>query len=235
LSRLVWIALVWTWLVLPAVGQPAPAPAGDSLETIANKRTAEWDQLARGVEPKIARMLPCDPRVRSALEEVSRASDARLDAVSRYLQSAEARARADVERARKALAGEQAASQDLDTERQEAAEERAAIDGQLADLDGSVAHKPSLEDARKKLAEIRAKLEERIASLQQEAGSRAELTSTLEQLVAGYEARDKAIAAELTALTAETTRWKEFYATRLARAQTECSITNQDQPRRKKP
>ncbi len=237
MSRLVWIALVWTWFVLPAWAQqaPPPAPAADSLETIANKRAAEWDQLARGLEPKIARMLPCDARVRAALEEVSRASNARLDAVSRYLQSAAAEARVDVERARKALAGEQAAAKDLDTERQEAAEERAAVDGELADLDRSVTRKEALGDARKRLAEIRAKLEDRIAGLQAEAGRRAELISSLQQLVAGYEARDKAIAAELTALTAETARWKEYYATRVARAQTECSITNQDQPRRKKP
>lgn len=226
-------------LLIPAFAQPpAPQPAVDSrarLEQVADQRTAEWDTLAKGLEAKIARMLPCDPRVRAALEDVSRASDARMAAVSRYLESAAAQAKADAGRARKALADEQAAVQEIDTERVEAEQERAAIDGQISNLAESAKRREALDDAGKKLAEIRAKVDERVTRAQQEAAHRAALIASLQQLAAGYATRERAIAGELSSLAAERTRWSEYYLARLARAQTECSITNQSAPPRKKP
>ncbi len=227
--------LLWLVLVFPALGQTPAAPAADSLEQTANKRTQEWDKLATGLESKIARMLPCDPRVRDALQEVSRASDARLAAVSRYLEAAQAQAKNDVGKARQALAEQQAAAKDLETERTEAEQERAAIDGEIANLAESAKRREALDDARKKLQEIRAKIEARIGGAQQEAARRAALIASLEELQTGYDARQKAIAAEISALASETARWGEYYATRLARAQTECSITNPGAPQRKKP
>jgi len=57
-----------------------------ALQQAAEQRTSEWDGLARTLEGKIARMLPCDARVRTTIEEVNRASDARLAALGKYLK-----------------------------------------------------------------------------------------------------------------------------------------------------
>lgn len=238
--------LVWLALIIPACAQEHPAQEHLSqsaqaavdvrspLEEIADKRASEWDALAKGLEGKIARMLPCDPRVRGALEEVSRASEARLTALSQYLESAAAQSKNDVEKARTALAVEQAAAKDAETERVEAEQQRAAIDGQIADLAQSAKRRQALDEARKKLDEIHTKVDQRLARAQEETARRAALTASLQQLAAGYEARQKAIAGELSALASETARWNEYYAARLGRAQTECSITNRAPAQRKK-
>ena len=87
---------------MPALAQQA-APAANPLaarEALAQKRAAEWETLAKVLEGKIARMLPCDSRVHGAIEEVSRASQARLASLNDYLQAAAAQAKADAERAR---------------------------------------------------------------------------------------------------------------------------------------
>lgn len=222
-------------LLFPAFAQTPAAPPAAPLEQTADQRGAEWDKLATALEGKIARMLPCDPRVREALLEVSRASDARLAAVSRYLEMAGAQAKNDLAKARQAVATEQAAAKDLDTERMEAEQQRAAIDGQIGDLSDSAKRREALDGPLKKLEEIRAKVEARIQGAQQEAARRAALIASLQQLASGYEAREKAIAGEISALASETARWDEYYATRVARAGTECSITNQGAPQRKKP
>jgi chromosome segregation ATPase len=195
---------------------------------------AEWDTLARGLEAKLARMLPCDPRAAEALDQVKRASDARLSAISRYLESAAAQAKADVEKSRKALAEEETATKESEVERTEAEQLRAAIDGQLADLTESIKRRAALDDARQKLNEIRARVEQRIDNNQQQSQRHAALAASLRDLVTVYEAQQKAVADNISALAVETARWNEYYTARITRAQTECSITNQRPTQRKK-
>ena len=239
MTRFLWLAVISAagFAQQPA-GSPTPPPAAvdtrPALEQVAEKRSAEWDALSKALEGKIARMLPCDARVRASLEEVSRASEARLSAISRYLEAAAAQAKNDAENARKALALEDAAIKDSETDRVEAEQQRAAIDGQLADLAESAKRRQALDDARNKLNEIRARVEQDIARARDESDKRTALRASLQQLAAGYEARRAAIAAELSALASEAARWSEYYTARLARAQTECSITNQAAPQRKK-
>ena len=81
-------------------------------------------------------MLPCDPRVKAAIEEVSRASQARLASLSDYLQAAGAQAKADAERARKASADAATAAKEAGVELTEAEQQRAAIDGRTGRLEG---------------------------------------------------------------------------------------------------
>src|ERR1700685_1017693 len=80
-----WSALL-VLLAIPAFAQQADLLA--ARETLAQKRAAEWETLAKGLEARIVRMLPCDPRVKGAIEEVSRASQARLASLSDYLNAA---------------------------------------------------------------------------------------------------------------------------------------------------
>jgi chromosome segregation ATPase len=213
----------------------APAPA-DSLaprEAVADQRTTEWETLAKALDGKVARMLPCDPRVRSAIEEVSRASEARMAALSDYLRAAAAQTGTEAQRARAAVADEDAGIQAVTTERAEAEQRRAAIDAQLADLKDSDKRRPSLDPAAAKLGEIDGMARARVAQLDQEIARRSSLRASLDGLAASYEARAKAMEAETAALSDESTRWLEYYAARVARAGTECAITNQ-RPQRKK-
>src|SRR5438477_5972530 len=72
---------------------PNPATADlASLEQTAQKRHLEWEALARDMNDRMARMLPCDPRALAAVAEVSRASEARLAALSDYLRAVSAKA-----------------------------------------------------------------------------------------------------------------------------------------------
>ena len=49
--------------------------------------------------------------------------------------------------------------------------------------------------------------------------------ASLRDLVTKFDARDAALRDESVAFEAERARWNGYYAARLARAQTECSIT----------
>ncbi|HML18187.1 MAG TPA: hypothetical protein VK419_14255 [Bryobacteraceae bacterium] len=208
----------------PAAKAPDPlAP----LRQVAEQKTAEWEAVARALEPKIGRMLPCDPRIRAAIEEVSRISDSRLAAMSQYLKGAVDMAKRDTEVARAAAASQDDANKDLETEWAEAEQERIAVETQLAELGDSVRRLAALEAAQKKLAEIEAMIRERTQRAQQLADNKSPMTVSLRNLAAAYQARQAALEQEQTALAAETSRWSEYYAARLARAATECSIINQ--------
>src|SRR5260370_33447924 len=79
------LGLVGVWFaVTGAAGGEDPADALTSFQQNAAKRSAEWSTLAANLEQRVARLLPCHPRIRSAVEEVSRASEARIVALTTY-------------------------------------------------------------------------------------------------------------------------------------------------------
>lgn len=203
-----------------------PADALAPLRQAAEKSAADWEKLARGLEAKIGRMLPCDPRARAAIEEVSRASESRLQAMAQYLKAAIAMAKGDTEAAKAAVSGQNTGSKDLETERAEAAQEKVAIDGQLADLTDSARKLPPLDASEKKLQEIAAMVRDRAAEADRLADVKDPLAVPLQNVLAAYQARESALEDEQVALALEASRWSEYYAARLARAQTECSIIN---------
>jgi len=224
LRKLIVILLAgFAWNLKAPAQEANPAPG---LAERAAKAAAQWETLATGLDAKIQRMLPCDPRLTAAIEEVSRASQARLAAMNQYLQAAAARARQDTETARLALAAEQASARDLETDRAEAEQERIAIEAQLSDLSDSVKRRPELEEARAKLHSIRDRVAARAADLQSLAEKRSLLAAALSDLVEARQARQRALEAQLNALALETSRWGDYYAARLARARVECEITN---------
>jgi len=214
--------------------KPADAPL--SLQELAAKKSAEWDALAGSLEAKLARMLPCDARVQTSIEEVSRASEARLTALGQYLKDAAAQAKSEAEAARTALADQELTARDMESERAEAEQERAAVEAQLADLGESAKHREILEGARQKLEAIASVVRQRVAAADQQAERRAALTASLQDLVAAYDARQHALEGGIVAAEREAVRWTEYYSARQARAQTECSITNQapSRPQQKK-
>ena len=205
-----------------------------SLRQIAEKKSAEWEALAKGLGAKIARMLPCDPRVKSAIEEVSRGSEARLAALGEELKAALERAKADSEQARQAVAEEETRRRESDAERADSEQERAAVDPQLADLTESAKRRAAFEEARKKLAGIAELVGQRAVDSGDATQLETILDASLRGLLVACQAREASLRTEQAALAKEASRWSEYYAARLARAQLECSITNPTAPRRKK-
>jgi hypothetical protein len=129
--------------------------------------------------------------------------------------------------AAKALAEQEALSRGLDLERAEADQQRIAVEAQLADLAESMKRRGQLTEAHKALASIGDLIRQRAAGAQQQATRRAALVAALRDLTAALEAREKSLQTENSALSIEASRWSDYYASRLARAHTECSITNQ--------
>jgi hypothetical protein len=235
-GKLVAAGILAAGVFAPAV-LPQEAPAGPSVSAreTAAKRTAEWEALAKALDAKIARMLPCDPRAKGAIEEVSRASEARMAALGEVLKVALVQANADSERVRLALAAEDASLREVEIERADSEQERVAVDGQLADLAASVKRREGLGEAHKKLADIAAITTSRVKDADDLFQLRATLDISLRDLLAAGHARQTAIQNEQAALASEASRWTDYYAARLARAQMECSITGSaGAPQRKK-
>jgi hypothetical protein len=206
-----------------ATAQP---PASASLRQIAETKSAEWETLAKALDAKIARMLPCDSRVKSAITEVSRASEARLAALGEAMKAAVDRAAADSEHARLAVADEEGRRRESAAERVDSGQERAAVEGQLADLTESAKRRPAFEEARQKLAGLATQVTQRASDREDAVKLETLLDASLRELLVASEAREQALRKEQAALTLEASRWSEYYAARLARAQTECTITN---------
>ena len=217
----------------PATPPGLPASPLAALQASAEKQNADWETLAQGMEAKIGRMLPCDPRVRSTIGEASRASEARLAAMSQYLKAEIAMAKGDTEAAKAAVAAQADGNKDLDTERAEAEQERIAVEAELSELEDSEHRLAALDPAQKKLADIAAMIRERAARTQQLAGEHNTLTVPLGDLLVAYQTWQAALEDEQVALAVEQSRWSEYYAARLDRAQTECSIIHQPVRRKK--
>jgi len=223
MSRVVGLCLL-TAAVLTAQEKPTVDLA--LLRDAATKKETEWSALAQGLESKIARMLPCDVKVRGAISEVSRASEARLTSLAQYLRSASQKATDNSVQTRLLISGQDAFTVVLNTERAEVAGELAAVQGQLLDLGESAKQRIQLEQAQKVLAGIAAMTRQREMRAAELAAWGAELAASLHELDENYQKEQAAFEKELNALTAETARWTEYYAARLDRAQTECVITN---------
>ncbi|HYV63837.1 MAG TPA: hypothetical protein VE958_14230 [Bryobacteraceae bacterium] len=217
-------------LCAAALGQsPAPQNASEpdlaALEQAAQKRYAEWESLAKDLSERMARILPCDPRYAAGITEVSRASEARLAALAEYIRGASVKALAETAAAKILLNAEERRAVEAALERADAGQEQTAVDTQSDALAQSIRQRPSLEDAQKVLEQIAAMTRQRAAAAEQQAGSQDAAVVLLRDLVTKFDARDAALRDESVAFEAERGRWNGYYAARLARAQTECSIT----------
>src|ERR1700692_249645 len=101
-----------------------------ALEQTAQKRHAEWEALAKDMNDRMARILPCDPRALAAVTQVSRASEARLGALADYLRAVSAQAFAETAAARNLLIAEEKRGVEASLEGADAAQEQTAVDTQ---------------------------------------------------------------------------------------------------------
>jgi hypothetical protein len=196
-----------------------------ALEQTAQKRQTEWESLAKSLTERMARILPCDPRATAAITEVSRASEARLAALAGYVRAASAEAFAETAAARNLLTDEQKRALELHVEHADAGQEQTAVEAQSDALAQSAKQRSALEDSQRLLDRIATLVRQQVTDAEQQAVTADEAVALLRDLVAKFDARDAALRDESAAFEAERTRWSGYYAARLARAQTECSIT----------
>jgi hypothetical protein len=206
-----------------ALAQNSPDLA--ALEQTAQKRHAEWESLAKDLSERMARILPCDPRYAAGITEVSRASEARLAALAEYMRGISAKAFAETAAAKILLNTEERRAVEASLERSDAGQELTAVETQSDALTQSVKQRASLADSQKQLEQIAAMIRQRASAAEQQAGAADASVALLRDLATKFDARDAALRDESVAFEAERARWNGYYAARLARAQTECTIT----------
>lgn len=207
---------------------PSPqnaAPDLAALEQTAQKRHVEWEALARDMNERMARILPCDPRALAAVNDVSRASEARLGALADYLRAVSAKAFGETAEARNLLSAEEKRALEARLERADAGQEQTAVETQSDMLAQSVKQRAALEVPRQLLTQIAVMIRQRATAMEQQAGSADAAVALLRDLVTKFEARDAALREEFAASEAERARWSGYYAARRTRAQLECTIT----------
>jgi hypothetical protein len=202
---------------------PKPTDPLAALREKADKTAADWEGLAQTVDARTARWLPCDPRIRAAIDELSRTSEARLAALAELLSGSIAKAKEDAVTAQRLLDGMNAFTAEIKAESADAQQLRAGLETQANDLTESATQRASLESAKRALAEVTGMVRQDLAPAL--ASAQDVIASSLRDLAAAYQARQSSLENELGALTAESARWSAYYAARLARANVECSIT----------
>jgi hypothetical protein len=203
--------------------------AANSLATLqenAAKRTTEWSTLATGLELRMARLLPCDARVRTSVEEVSRASDARTVALTTYWTMVSIKSKAQVEAIRGLLAQEEGRADDWAKDRTDAQTDVAVTNAQAASLGLSLRQLPALANPQKSLEAITQMYRVLEGQTQERETSVGQLSDDLRELSKASQARQSAIEDQIKAIGTEGLRWSGYYAARLERAQIECSIIN---------
>jgi hypothetical protein len=211
------------------------APDLAALQQTVQKRGIEWEALAKDMNDRMARILPCDPRALAAVNEVSQASEARLAVLAEYLRAISGKAFAETAAVKTLLDAEERRAVEAGLERADAGQEQTAVDTQSDALAQSVQQRTSLEASQKLLQQIAATIHQRASAMEQHAGSADAAVALLRDLAAKFEARDAALRDEFAAFEAERTRWNGYYAARRTRAQIECSITQIGTTRSKSP
>ncbi len=200
---------------------PVPSEAAQTAE----KKTAEWNALASDLEQRLARLFPCDPGVKSAIDEVSRASDVRFAALSASWQEIENRSKEQAQIAAKFAAENEILITPWRSERTAAQEARARLDEQESDLRESARAVPALAAAARALDGIARDSDAITSQSIEREGAFAQWKLRWNEVIRSSQLRDAAIESELKALANERDRWNAFYAARTARAQMECSLT----------
>lgn len=214
-----------------AAAQEASAPpALAGLEQTVQARTAEWNKLSQSLEPSIIKLLPCDPKVTTSIAEVTRASDARITSIRAYLEAAIRQAALQTDSAKQVLVSAQGLGVNLASEKSDLAPERAALGGQIVNLIQGGKQQAAFaapEDTLKQILAVEQQRTDAVDSAMSHTGTAA---AALGEQIAQLQARQDALNGVQTAFEAEANRWNAYYSARLARAQTECTITRGPAP-----
>ena len=202
---------------------PSSLPA---LQQSASQRTTEWSTLATNLEQRIARLLPCDPQARTAIDEVSRASEARSVALTSYWTVASLQSKTQVEAIRGLLMQEADRVGDWVVDASEAQADIAFAAAQGSSLVSSLPQVPALANPQKELQAIAEQYRLLEKQAQDRAAAHGQLVADLRELLNTSQTRQAAIDERLRTVGVEGQRWSAYYAARQARAQSECFLIN---------
>lgn len=206
-------------------GQAQP-DALSGFQQNAEKRTVEWTTLAANLEQRVTRLLPCDPRIRAAIEETGRAAEARIGALTTYWLGAAGKSRNQTAAIQRLLAREEANQDEWANQRTHSGTERAAVAEQSGFLAVSANRLPALADAQKALAASAQLLQQLENQIQAREAGGSQLLTELRELLTASQARQNEMEAQLKFISTEGARWSAYYDARLKRAQMECAITD---------
>lgn len=214
----------------PAFSQEPAAPPVESAATAdlahtADQKNTEWVTLAAALEMKIARMLPCDARVKSAIEEVSRASDVRFAAMDAYWQQQAGRSKEQAQTVETLITEMEGLLPAWKAERTDAAQAQARLEDQALDLKESLRRVSALAPASRVLDGMIRNSETLVSTSGEQEEAVIQLNIRWNDVIHSTQLRDAAIENHIKALAGERDRWSAFYAARIARAQMECSLT----------
>jgi hypothetical protein len=178
------------------------------------------------LELRVARLLPCDPQARAAIDEVSRASEARSVALTSYWTVASLQSKTQVDAIRGLLSREGERVGDWVVDASQAQADVAFATAQGTSLTLSAAQLPALANPQKDLQVIGEQYRLLEKQAQERAAAHGRLVEDLRELLNTSQARQAAIAERLRTVGVEGQRWSGYYAARQARAQTECSLIN---------
>jgi len=224
--RLPWLALAACFAAGALRAQDAGANSLTALQDAAAKRTAEWSTLTTSLEVRLARMLPCDPRVRTSVDEVAKASDTRTVALTTYWDMVAIHSKAQIEAIRRLLPREEERGEDWTKDKTESAQEVAATSAQAAALKANLPQLPALANPQKSLESLSETARLLAGQSQEREANGGLLLDDLRDLLQASRARQSAIDAQLKSVSAEGQRWSAYYAARQARAQMECVLIN---------
>jgi len=230
--RIVWLCIFAAVVCVQSVcAQDSPTPSSlPAFEADARQKTAAWQKLAQEMESSVARLLPCDAKATATITLAGQASDARLAALAAYLQANQQEAVRESAGAQRVLAAAQSLVSELSAERSDVAQEQSGIDGQLTNLAESLKKRAILGDTQKILQQIQSLAAQRATLAQGGLDRQESFLAAVRSLVTMLQTRESAVKDAQVAYEAERARWTAYYAARLARAQTECSITRAPAP-----
>jgi uncharacterized protein YciW len=217
--RVIFVTIV-TAVTLSAQGT-ASIP---NLRQTAEEKTRGWDTLAKALENKIRGLLPCDPKIATAVAEVNRASDARLVAFNEYFRAVLAETSSRAAEASRLLDSQtKTGLQFLETEHAEGVEERAGIEYQISQLIANPERKSEIGDAETALRAVAGLTDRRNLIMVQQSVRGDALNQSLRTLVSQSLAAEAAVKALAAAHATEAERWRAYYVARLARVDAECT------------
>ena len=225
---LVGLALMISITTSLMITTPAVAQDAEKAKAIpeADQRAQGWNTLAAGLEAKIGRMLPCDPRVATSMNEVSRASELRMGASAKQWQAISGKLKEEAMAVEHTIALEQARGAEWTRDHADADQERTSVDAHVIALQRTLEKAPSLGDAEKQLTALAAETQKMAQRSEEREAAAGALNGELGELLRVKQAAQTNIDANLRALNSEAAAWEEYYAARAARAKTECAITN---------
>jgi hypothetical protein len=225
--RLPWVTVAACVAAAGALcAQDSGANSLIALQDAAARRTTEWTTLTTSLELRLARLLPCDPRVRMAVDEVARASDTRTAALTSYWNTISIQSKAQMEAIRGLLAREEERGADWTKDKTETEQEVAATSAQATALKASLQQVPALANPQKSLESLVETGRVLAGQAQERETNAGLLVDDLRDGLKASQTRQSAIDEQLKSVSAEGQRWSAYYAARQARAQIECSIIN---------